>query len=65
MIISINNEQSNLIENIDLAELCITSEVNIIRTDDKEIQVETKKAEGEKCPICWKIIKDGCQRHTI
>jgi isoleucyl-tRNA synthetase len=62
--ININNEQSNFIENIDLAELCITSEVNIIITNDKEIKVKTKKAEGEKCPICWKISKDGCQRHT-
>ena len=22
----------------------------------------TKKAEGEKCPICWKIIKEPCAR---
>ena len=63
--ISINNGQSNLIENIDLAELCITSGVNIIKTNDKEIQIETKKAEGEKCPVCWKISKDACQRHII
>ena len=65
LIININNERSNCIENIDLAELCITSEVNIIKTNDKEIKVETKKAEGEKCPTCWKISKDGCQRHVI
>jgi len=64
--ININNEQSKFIENIDLAELCITSEVNIIKTNDKEvIKVETKKAEGEKCPICWKISKDRCQRHAL
>ena len=62
--ININNEQSNFIENIDLAELCITSEVNIIKTNDKEIKVETIKAEGKKCPICWKISKDRCQRHS-
>jgi len=63
--ISINNEQSDFIKNINLAELCITSEVNIIKTNDKEIKAETKKAEGEKCSICWKISKDKCQRHTI
>ena len=62
--ISVNNEQSKFIENVDLAELCITSEVNIIKTNDKEIKVKTKKAEGKKCPICWKISKDECQRHT-
>jgi len=63
--ININNEQSNYIKNVDLAELCITSVVNIIKTNDKEIKVETKKAEGKKCPTCWKISKNGCQRHTI
>jgi isoleucyl-tRNA synthetase len=64
LLISINNEQSNFIEDIDLAELCITSEANIIITNDKEIKVETQKAVGEKCPVCWKISKEGCQRHT-
>jgi isoleucyl-tRNA synthetase len=65
LIININDEQFNFIEDIDLAELCITSEVSIIKTNDKEIKVETKKAEGEKCPVCWKISKDECQRHAI
>ena len=65
MIININDEQFNFIENIDLAELCITSEVSIIKTNDKEIKVETKKAKGEKCPVCWKISKDECQRHAV
>ena len=62
--ININDEQVNFIENIDLAELCITSEVNIIKTNDKKIKVETKKATGKKCPVCWKISKKECQRHT-
>ena len=30
---------------------------------DKIIEVETKKAEGQKCPVCWKIYKDKCPRH--
>ena len=64
MTININDDQVNFIKNIDLAELCITSEVNIIKTNDKEIKVETIKAEGKKCPICWKISKDRCQRHS-
>jgi len=25
--------------------------------------VETSKAEGEKCPVCWKISKEKCKRH--
>ena len=26
--------------------------------------VETKKATGEKCPVCWKISEKPCSRHA-
>ena len=29
----------------------------------EEISVQTFKAEGKKCNICWKIRKDKCERH--
>ena len=29
----------------------------------EEVNVETIKAEGQKCPVCWKINKNGCERH--
>ena len=28
-----------------------------------KIKVETFKAEGEKCKVCWKINKGKCERH--
>jgi len=35
-----------------------------INTDNSEsIIIETKKAEGKKCTVCWKIFKDKCDRH--
>ena len=61
--ISLNKKLSKLIEGIDLAEFCITSEAKIIEIATDEIVVETKKAEGTKCPICWKISKMECERH--
>ena len=51
--------------NTDFSELCITSEAKIKKSTLDEVIVETFKAEGEKCPVCWKINKNGCQRHTI
>ena len=30
---------------------------------DEEILVKTTKAEGQKCPVCWKINKKPCERH--
>ena len=31
--------------------------------DNEDILVNTLKAEGNKCPVCWKINKDKCERH--
>ena len=50
-------------ENIDLSELCITSSVDVKITNSEEIFVKTNKAEGTKCPICWKINVKPCPRH--
>ena len=50
-------------KNINFAELCITSYAKIEKTEVNEVTVETIKAEGKKCPVCWKINKDGCERH--
>ena len=62
--IKVNKNDLKYLKEIDLAELCITSSVEIIEADTKEIIVETIKAEGEKCPVCWKISKDPCRRHN-
>ncbi len=61
--IELNNEHFALIKGIDLAELCITSSVEIINNDKNEILVQTNKAEGDKCSVCWKISKEPCKRH--
>ena len=37
--------------------------ISVKKDDGEEIIVETKKAEGEKCSVCWKIKKDKCERH--
>jgi isoleucyl-tRNA synthetase len=50
---------------VDLAELCITSNAQIIETELDEISALATKAEGKKCSICWKINKDGCKRHPV
>ena len=31
--------------------------------DTDEIDVQTNKALGNKCPVCWKISEEPCQRH--
>ena len=63
--IKLNKEMYEFAKNFDFAEICITSEAEVI-LDEKlndEVDVETIKAEGKKCKVCWKIIKGKCERH--
>ena len=30
---------------------------------NEDIKVICKKAEGEKCSVCWKISKTSCEKH--
>ena len=63
--IRLNKDLYDLVKNYDFSEICITSGANVI-LDEKikeNIEVETLKAEGNKCSVCWKISKDKCERH--
>ncbi len=63
--VELNEENFKIVKGIDLSELCITSIADIKKSDKDVIQVSTKKAEGIKCPVCWKISKNPCERHKI
>jgi len=63
LIVNLNKEKYEMLSGIDLSELCITSSAKIIKSTSEEISVQTLKAEGEKCPVCWKISKEVCKRH--
>ncbi len=65
LIVKLNNENQKFLKNIDLSELCITSSVKIENGDSDEVIVETIKATGEKCPVCWKISSTPCERHKL
>ena len=66
IVIELDEENYNLGKNYDFSEICITSSAEIVNTKKKEnsIKVNTIKAEGQKCPVCWKINKNGCGRHS-
>tara|TARA_B100001121_G_scaffold286725_1_gene283448 strand:- start:173 stop:1624 length:1452 start_codon:yes stop_codon:yes gene_type:complete len=61
--ISTDEENFNLLEGLDLAEYFITSKAEKQKTDKKgDLKIEVKKAEGSKCPRCWKILETKCVR---
>ena len=65
LIISLSEKLFKLVEDVNFAELCITSDAKIEKTEKDEIKAVTTKAQGKKCPVCWKINKNECERHPI
>ncbi len=61
--IILDKEKFKIFNDVDFEELCITSNAQVEQSKDDKILVETTKAEGTKCPICWKIKKESCLRH--
>jgi isoleucyl-tRNA synthetase len=68
--INLSDKLIELTKGIDFSELCITSGAiiekmtNNKKNQPKTVIVETIKAEGQKCPICWKININQCERHS-
>ena len=61
--INLNSKFRELTSNVDFSEICITSNASVNYDDNVEIKVDTLKAIGEKCAICWKLSPKPCQRH--
>jgi isoleucyl-tRNA synthetase len=62
--IKLNEKKIEIVKGIDLSELCITSSARVEKTELNEVLVETEKAKGNKCPVCWKISPQPCERHS-
>ena len=62
--IDLNDKFKEITKNIDFSELCITSKSVISFSTAVEIDVNTIKAKGFKCSVCWKISEEPCPRHS-
>ena len=60
--IELDEKLFKLFKDVDFAELCIASSAKIKEGSKKETKVFTSKAIGKKCPICWKISEEKCER---
>ena len=61
--IQLDKKLKSITKDTDFSELCITSKAEISYLENFETSAQTKKAKGTKCPVCWKISEDSCQRH--
>jgi isoleucyl-tRNA synthetase len=62
--INLDKKLREISKNVDFSELCITSSAEVSYLEGSEIKVQTTKAEGLKCQLCWKITKDVCSRKS-
>ncbi len=62
--ISADKKYFDLLEGLDLAEYFITSKASKIKSENskEEFKITVKKAVGEKCLRCWKILDKKCER---
>ena len=61
--ITTDKENFELLKNLDLSEYFITSKAEKIKSEKtNELKIEVKKAKGDKCPRCWKILNTKCDR---
>jgi len=71
----LNEDYLKIVKDFDLPESFITSKAqakkmpndnNLFKIDEvKNVGVLVKKADGEKCPRCWKIFPGPCQRCKV
>jgi isoleucyl-tRNA synthetase len=60
--INLDKKFNEISKDVDFSELCITSSAEASYLENSEIKVQTTKAEGSKCQVCWKITKYACSR---
>ena len=58
----VDKEKYEILKNLDLAEYLITSKAEKELSKTTENKIEVNKATGKKCPRCWKILENDCER---
>ena len=60
----LKKDKFELLDKLDLEDYFIVSKAEKELSNNDDIKVEVKKAEGKKCERCWKILEKKCQRES-
>ena len=60
----LNKEKFELLNKLDLEDYFIVSKAKKELSNEDKVQVEVKKAKGQKCERCWKILEKKCEREN-
>ena len=58
----LKKDQFELLDKLDLPDYFIVSKAEKELSKNDEIKIEVKKARGQKCERCWKILEKKCER---
>ena len=58
----LKKDKFELLDKLDLADYFIVSKAEKELSNDGDIKIEVKKAQGQKCERCWKILEKKCER---
>ncbi len=60
--LTVDKKKFELLKDLDLAEYLITSKAEKTLSQSGNLKIEVNKAKGNKCPRCWKILEQKCNR---
>ena len=62
--LTLNKEKFKLLDKLDLEDYFIVSKAEKELSNNDDTKIEVKKAKGQKCERCWKILEKKCQRES-
>ena len=62
--LTLNKEKFELLDKLDLEDYFIVSKAEKELSNNDDITIEVKKAQGQKCERCWKILEKKCERES-
>ena len=60
----LKKDKFELLDKLDLADYFIVSKAEKELSNNDDIKIEVKKAQGQKCERCWKILEKKCERES-
>ena len=60
----LKKDKFELLDKLDLADYFIVSKAEKELSKNDDIKIEVKKAQGQKCERCWKILEKKCERES-
>ena len=62
--LNLKKDKFELLDKLDLEDYFIVSKAEKELSNNDDIKIEVKKAQGQKCERCWKILEKKCERES-